>query len=238
MCISTSGTPRAATSGPISGSYCQRADVVDDGHALVEREVRHRRLRRVDRQRHAGAAADRAQHRPQARQLLGHAHRRRTRARGLGADVDEVGAGVLHLAHEVEGANRIARQTVGRERIVGEVEDAHHQGASAKLERRTAWERDAEARARADQTIYSCASGLGSGDGTSGVRSFSRERSRRPSTGGSGALGVGLVEGLPVGQPPHLIGVQHLARQQGVGDVGQPLLVLGEDVGRAIVVIR
>ena len=76
---------------------------------------------------------------------------------------------------------------------------------------------------------HSWVSGFGSGDGTSGVRSFSRERSRSALDRRLRRGRRRLVERLAVGQATHLVGVQHLARQQRVGNVDKALLVLGED---------
>src|SRR5688500_13254273 len=46
-----------------------------------------------------------------------------------------------------------------------------------------------------------------------------------------------VIQRMAVGEPADLVGVEDLARQQRVGDVDQPLLVLGENRGAALVLI-
>ena len=46
-----------------------------------------------------------------------------------------------------------------------------------------------------------------------------------------------VIQRVSVGQPPHLVGVEDFARQQRVGNVDQPLLVLGQQRGAALVLV-
>ena len=93
----------------------------------------------------------------------------------------------------------------------------------------------ASCRRRRLTVAYSCVSGFGS-CGTSGGRSLSRARSR-----GASSAGGGVVDGRQIGerfaahQLLHLIGVEHFAREQRVGDVEQRLLVRRENLGGAAV---
>ena len=67
--------------------------------------------------------------------------------------------------------------------------------------------------------------------GTIGARSFWRGRAWSSSeTGGRGDAGCAFVERQPGGEPLHLIGVEHFAREQRVGDLDQRLFVLGQEL--------
>ena len=68
----------------------QAADVVDQRHSLIEREVSDLRLGGVNRERHPGSAGDGPQHGVEPRELFRGADRRRARPRGLRADVNQV----------------------------------------------------------------------------------------------------------------------------------------------------
>ena len=86
---------------------------------------------------------------------------------------------------------------------------------------------------------YSCGIGLFSA-GTIGARSFWRGRASSSSLGGDIAArgtGCGLVERQAGGQAPDLLGVEHFAREQRVGDLHQRLLVRRQQLVRALVVV-
>ena len=87
----------------------ERADVVDDRRAAIERRGGHHGLVGVDRNRDADRGANRLHRRLDPRQLLRRADRPRPGPRRLGADVDDVGACRFHLQRDVARARRVER---------------------------------------------------------------------------------------------------------------------------------
>ena len=104
------------------GVAAQSGDVVDELGAELERTAGDLRLRRVDRQRRAGETLE---HGYDARELLLHRNRRRTRPRRLATDVDESGTLVQKLSRVRDGDGRLDEPASVREAVGCDVENAH-----------------------------------------------------------------------------------------------------------------
>ena len=120
------------------GVGAKRGDVVDDRRAGVQRRGSDRRLRRVRRDRSTGpgGARKRRDHRAYAFVLNLGGDGLGTRPCRLASDVQYVGARRGKLAAVFDGSGGVQIQTAIGEGVRGDVEDAHHQGTSRKIEGR------------------------------------------------------------------------------------------------------
>ena len=125
MCIRHTPTsvPAQASIGAGRG---ERRDIVDHRRARRDRRAHHRRLARVDGDDDA-LAGKRRDERDHPRELLVLGDRRRARPRRFAADVDDVGAVVLHRPRVRERTRRIDIPAAVGERIGRDVEHAHHE---------------------------------------------------------------------------------------------------------------
>jgi hypothetical protein len=119
----------------------EAADVVDEGRAACDSLTRNGRLVGVDADDRAGRREplDDRQHAPQ---LLVVVQRVRAGARGLAADVQDVGAILDHPQAVVHGPFGIVAEATVRKRVGRHVDDAHDQRARAELERPAARQGD------------------------------------------------------------------------------------------------
>ncbi len=127
--MSTRPTTRWATVSSICGSRAS-ADVVHDVRARIDRGSRHERAPRVDAD--SGVRPRTQQpvdHRHDPMEFLVHATVVGARARGLAADVDDVGAIVDKPDAVRHGMLRVGEQAAVAERVRRHVHDAHHERA-------------------------------------------------------------------------------------------------------------
>ena len=98
--------------------------VVDDRGAAAHGRLGNRHMTRVDRD-DGALLGQRAHHGQHAASLLVGVDRGKTRARGLAAHVDDVGAGVEHRQAVLDGGIRVEVLPAIAKRIGRHVEDAH-----------------------------------------------------------------------------------------------------------------
>ncbi len=125
----------------------QPADVVDHRGARVHGGPRDQRLGRIHGDGDGHLPGQCRDDRLDARPLDGRIDLRRARARGLPADVDQVGPRRDHREGGIDGPRQVGMASAVREAVGRDVQDPHDERPRAELERAPAGEREGVAAA-------------------------------------------------------------------------------------------
>jgi len=132
-----------------TGISLQSGDVVDQVRSSPKRTLGHPWLARVDGKRDLNQVCQRGQNRDHAVDLLGSLNRSRARSGAFSADVEEIRAVGDHLTTQSDRLVDSSIHAIARERIRGDVDNSHYQGAvtdgeapvaTAQLTLPSAWE--------------------------------------------------------------------------------------------------